>query len=160
MKTIYLAGGCFWGVEKFLESAKGVVETEIGYANGPYLNPTYEEVRYKQTGHAETVKVIYDETLLSLRHLLKEFLSVIDPFSLNKQGEDEGIQYRTGIYYVDEKDLPIIEEMIKEVEDKFGEESKVEVLPLKNYSKAEEYHQKYLDKNPKGYCHIHRLFRN
>jgi methionine-S-sulfoxide reductase len=160
MKTIYLAGGCFWGVEKFLEYAKGVKETEVGYANGPYLNPTYEEVRYKQTGHVETVKVIYDETVLPLSHLLKEFLSVIDPFSLNKQGEDEGVQYRTGIYYVDEEDLPVIQSVISEVEDKFEEKSVVEIKPLENYSRAEEYHQKYLAKNPNGYCHIHCLFRN
>lgn len=160
MKTIYLAGGCFWGVERFIGQAKGVIRTEVGYANGPYLNPTYEEVRYKQTGHAETVKVDYDETAISLEKLLKEFLSAIDPFSLNKQGEDEGIQYRTGIYYADEKDKDVIEQELKRIEEMFDQKPVVEVKKLENYSKAEEYHQKYLEKNPNGYCHIHCLFRN
>ena len=160
MKTIYLAGGCFWGVERFIGQAKGVIKTEVGYANGPYLNPTYEEVRYKQTGHAETVKVDYDETVISLEKLLKEFLSAIDPFSLNKQGEDEGVQYRTGIYYIDESDKETIEQELKRIEEMFDQKPVVEVKKLENYSKAEEYHQKYLEKHPDGYCHIHCLFRN
>ena len=158
MKTIYLAGGCFWGVQRFIDSAKGIIETEVGYANGRTKNPTYEEVK-KGSGHAETVKVVYDEAILSLSHLLAEFLSVIDPFSINKQGEDEGIQYRTGIYYLDKEDLQVIEEALKKIEDKFDEKSAVEVQKLDNYYPAEEYHQKYLEKNPNGYCHIHCIFR-
>ncbi len=158
MKTIYLAGGCFWGIQKFLDSADGVVETEVGYANGPYLNPTYEDVRYKQTGHAETCRVDYDESRLTLASLLSRFLSVIDPLSVNKQGEDEGIQYRTGIYYTDPADLPVIEEAIATLEATLGQKCTVEVLPLANFSPAEEYHQKYLEKNPGGYCHIHCVF--
>ncbi len=158
MKTIYLAGGCFWGLQKFLDSAEGVIETEVGYANGPYLNPTYEEVRYQQTGHAETCRVAYNENVLPLDALLRRFLDVIDPTSVNKQGEDEGIQYRTGIYYVDPTDLPVIEAAIDALEGKMGQKCAVEVLPLENFSPAEAYHQKYLEKNPGGYCHIRCIF--
>ena len=154
MKTIYLAGGCFWGIQRFLDSAPGIIRTEVGYANGASENPSYEDVRYKQTGHAETCKVIYDETVLSTQKLVKRFLEVIDPFSINKQGEDVGVQYRTGIYYLDEKDLPTIEGEVEAVEKASGKKCAVEVKPLNNFYKAEEYHQKYLDKNPGGYCHI------
>jgi methionine-S-sulfoxide reductase len=158
MKTIYLAGGCFWGLQKFLDSGDGIIETEVGYANGPYLNPTYEEVRYQQTGHAETCRVQYDEEKVPLSHLLERFLSVIDPFSTNKQGEDEGIQYRSGIYYTSEEDLPCIQTVLTSFEKEKGQKTAVEILPLKNFSPAEEYHQKYLEKNPGGYCHIHCIF--
>ena len=154
MKTIYLAGGCFWGMQKFLDSADGVLHTEVGYANGMYDNPTYEQVKYEHTGHAETVKVVYDESKLTLTALLRRFLRVIDPFSVNKQGEDEGEQYRTGIYFESENDLAIALEEIALLERETGGKCAVEVLPLDNFWPAEEYHQKYLEKNPSGYCHI------
>ena len=155
MKTIYLAGGCFWGVEKFLEQFSGVISTEVGYANGPDYAPSYQEV-CRSSGHAETVKVVYDEEQISLRELLSFYFMVIDPTSVNRQGNDIGIQYRTGIYYTDKEQLPIIEEVYAEEEKKAGASLAVEVMELENFYTAEEYHQKYLDKNPGGYCHIPR----
>lgn len=153
-KEIYLAGGCFWGTEKYLSCVEGILETEVGYANGNTENPSYEEVCNNNTGHAETVKVIYDNTIIGLEYILTLYYDVINPISVNKQGGDIGTQYRTGIYYVQEEDIPIIEDSIKELQTKYDEIIAIERLPLKNYYKAEEYHQKYLDKNPNGYCHI------
>ncbi len=152
-KTIYLAGGCFWGVQKYFDLIKGVVSTEVGYANGPTENPTYRDV-VAHSGHAETVRITYDPAKLPLRRLLDYYFDVIDPFSLNKQGHDRGIQYRTGIYYTDEDDKKIAESALKELSEKLGRQVVVQCLPLENFYPAEEYHQKYLDKNPGGYCHI------
>lgn len=152
MKEIYLAGGCFWGVEQYFANLKGVVSTEAGYANGNIENPTYEDLIEKRATHAETVKVVYDE--IFLKDLLSHFFRFVDPFSLNKQGNDIGIQYRSGIYYVDPSDKKIILEVIKEIEEKYKKTSAVEVGPLKNYYEAEDYHQEYLVKNPGGYCHV------
>ena len=155
-KTIYLAGGCFWGMQKFLDQFDGVVGTEAGYANGPGdEEPTYREVCLG-SGHAETVKVEYDPEKLSLTELLNYYFMVIDPLSVNKQGNDRGSQYRTGIYYTEEEQLPEIEAVYKAEEEKAGEKLAVELKPLENFHAAEEYHQKYLDKNPGGYCHIPR----
>lgn len=158
MRTIYLAGGCFWGTQKFFDQFDGVKQTEVGYANGPEKYeagnaPTYQDV-CQNSGHAETVKVEYDEGLLPLAALLNYYFMVIDPLSVNKQGHDVGIQYRTGIYYTDEAQLPEIMEVYREQEQKAGEKLAVEVEPLRNFYSAEEYHQKYLEKNPGGYCHI------
>lgn len=153
MKTIYLAGGCFWGTQKFFDQFDGVVRTEVGYANGPDTAPTYEDV-CRSSGHAETVLVEYDENLISLEELLRYYFMVIDPVSVNRQGNDAGIQYRTGIYYT-EKEMPDeIEKVYEEEQKKAGKPLAVEVEPLRNFFSAEEYHQKYLDKNPGGYCHI------
>ena len=154
LKTIYLAGGCFWGTEKYLSELEGIVATEAGYANGRTENPGYEDVCYKNTGHAETVKVEYDANVLPLKDLLALFYEVIDPTSVNRQGNDIGTQYRTGIYYTDETDLPIIKESLKELKREYPVPLAIEVEPFSNYYPAEEYHQKYLDKNPGGYCHI------
>jgi len=153
-RIIYLAGGCFWGTEKYFTLIKGVLETEVGYANGNTVNPSYEDVCHKNTGHAETVKVIYDNNLISLEKLLNLFYKVINPVSINKQGNDMGTQYRTGIYYTDEEDEGVIASSLNELQKKYEKPIAVEVLPLQNYYIAEEYHQKYLDKNPGGYCHI------
>ena len=157
MKTIYLAGGCFWGMQKFFDQFTGVVETEVGYANGPDQAPSYREV-CDNSGHAETVRVVYDEAVLSLPELLRFYFTVIDPVSVNRQGMDSGIQYRTGIYYTDEEQLPAIETVYHEVEKEVGKPLAVEVRPLDNFFPAELYHQKYLDKNPSGYCHIPTRF--
>ena len=154
MKTIYLAGGCYWGVEKYISLIKGVKETCVGFANGDTEHPTYEQVRYENTGHAETVKVVYNEKELPLKLLLKLFYRIIDPVSVDKQGEDEGHQYRTGIYFTDSEDEAIIIESLKELEQKVGEPLAIEACPLEHFYDAEEYHQKYLDKNPNGYCHV------
>ncbi|MCR5182517.1 MAG: peptide-methionine (S)-S-oxide reductase MsrA [Clostridia bacterium] len=153
MKTIYLAGGCFWGAQKYFDQFTGVISTEVGYANGPDREVSYEEV-CNDSGHAETVRIEYDEDKLPLKKLLGYYFMVIDPVSVNKQGEDEGIQYRTGIYYTDEEQLPVIREACAVVSDEVGQPLAVEVEPLRNFFTAEEYHQKYLDKNPAGYCHI------
>ena len=155
MKTIYLAGGCFWGVQKYFDQFDGVLATEVGYANGPEEAPSYRDV-CNSSGHAETVKVDYDPEVISLTELLGYYFMVIDPLSVNKQGNDRGIQYRTGIYYTDESQLPEIKTVYKEQEEKAGAKLAVEMEPLKNFYTAEEYHQKYLDKNPNGYCHIPR----
>lgn len=151
MKTIYLAGGCFWGVERYFSLAKGVVSTEVGYANGTKDNPSYHDLKSGADDAAETVKIIYDEKLISLEKILELFLRVVDPFSFNKQGEDEGIQYRSGIYYLDEDDKSRIISYFQSVDLK---DYAVEILPLRKFFKAEEYHQMYLAKNPNGYCHI------
>lgn len=153
LKTVYLAGGCFWGTEKYISLIPGVVRTEVGYANGNTQNPTYEQV-CNNSGHAETVKVEYDPDQLSLEQLLKLFYETIDPTSVNRQGGDAGVQYRTGIYYTDQNDTAIIDKSIKELARKYEKPLAIEVRPLENYYPAEEYHQKYLDKNPNGYCHI------
>ena len=152
MKTIWLAGGCFWGMQKFFDQFEGVLRTEVGYANGPDKAPSYEEV-CADSGHAETLRIDYDETRISLTELLKYYFMVIDPLSVNRQGHDEGIQYRTGIYYTDETLLPEIRAVWQAEEEKAGAKLAVELEPLRNFFSAEEYHQKYLDKNPGGYCH-------
>ena len=157
MNTIYLAGGCFWGVQKFFDQFDGVLRTEVGYANGPDAAPSYQDV-CRSSGHAETVRVDYDPDKISLTRLLEYYFMVIDPLSVNRQGGDKGIQYRTGVYYTDAAQLPEIEAVFRAVEEKVGAKLAVELLPLKNFFSAEEYHQKYLDKNPGGYCHIPKSF--
>ncbi|NLL30654.1 MAG: peptide-methionine (S)-S-oxide reductase MsrA [Clostridiales bacterium] len=154
MKKIVLAGGCFWGVEEFLSRIPGVIETEVGYSNGRTKDPTYEEVCNNNTYFAETCLVSYDENKVSLEKILEEYWSIIDPTVLNRQGNDVGSQYRTGIYYLDEDDLDIILKSKEEEQKKYEKRIVTEVKPLVNYYKAEEYHQKYLKKNPNGYCHI------
>ena len=155
MKIIYFAGGCFWGTQKFFDQFEGVTATEVGYANGPTENPCYQEVCAK-SGHAETVRVEYDSSRISLEKLIEYYFMTIDPLSYHRQGADMGIQYRTGIYYVDEEDLPVIETCYAKEQEKYKRKMEVELLPLENFYTAEEYHQKYLDKNPGGYCHIPR----
>lgn len=152
--TIYFAGGCFWGVEKYFSQMHGVVETKVGYANGKTVNPTYEQVTTGKTGFTETVEVKYDPTKISLNTLLKSYFSIIDPTSLNKQGNDAGTQYRTGIYYTSQNDEKVIKDFIFQEQKKYKKPIVVEVEKLKNFYTAEEYHQKYLEKNPHGYCHI------
>jgi len=154
MAEIYLAGGCFWGTEKYLSLIRGVTFTEVGYANGTKDKPTYEEVCTGTTGHAETVHVVYDPHVLPLEFLLELYYESIDPTSVNRQGEDVGEQYRTGIYYTDPDDLPIIEQSIKKLAERLDKPVAIEVKPLTSFWRAEEFHQKYLDKNPEGYCHI------
>ena len=153
MKTLYLAGGCFWGCQKYFDLLPGVTETEVGYANGPTENPSYEAV-CRDSGHAETVRVAYDPDTLPLPALLDAYFKIIDPVSVNRQGHDEGIQYRTGIYYTDPADAPVIREALSTLAKNYLQPLAVELKPLQNFYPAEEYHQKYLEKNPNGYCHI------
>lgn len=154
MKEIYFAGGCFWGTEHYLKQINGVISTEVGYANGNTDNPTYEEVYTDTTGYAECVKVVYNPGVITLKYLIELFFRSIDPLSLNKQGNDCGTRYRTGVYYVDSDDVGTIKSVFQSVESAVGEPLAVELETLKNFYPAEEYHQAYLDKNPNGYCHI------
>ena len=154
MKEIYLAGGCFWGVEEYISRIEGVVDTEVGYANGRREDPSYEQVCTGTTGHAETTYVKFDEDLISLEELLSKFWHIIDPTVLNRQGPDRGSQYRTGIYYVDENDKSVIYKTLEEQKQRYNEPIVTEIESLKSFFKAEEYHQDYLKKNPGGYCHI------
>ena len=129
MKTIYLAGGCFWGVQKYFDQFDGVLRTEAGYANGPDRAPSYQEV-CADSGHAETVRIDYNENVISLTDLLKRYFLVINPLSVNRQGHDEGIQYRTGIYYTEADQLPEIEAVYHAEEEKAGAKLAVELAPL------------------------------
>ena len=153
-RDIYLAAGCFWGAEKYLKLIEGVTFTEVGFANGNTENPTYKEVYTDLTGYAETVHLRYNPSVVSLRFLLEMYFKAIDPTSLNKQGEDEGTRYRTGIYYSNSADRAVIDEVVAEEAKKYGLPLCVEVEPLRNFYPADEYHQDYLDKNPSGYCHL------
>lgn len=154
MKKIYFAGGCFWGVAEYFSRIDGVKETIVGYANSKIENPSYEEVCTGRTKASETVEVLYDEKSISLVELLKRYFKIIDPTILNRQGNDIGTQYRTGIYFTNEDDLEKITDFIDEIKKNYDKKIVVEVLKLKNFYKAEEYHQDYLKKNPNGYCHI------
>ncbi|MDR0291205.1 MAG: peptide-methionine (S)-S-oxide reductase MsrA [Elusimicrobium sp.] len=152
--SVYLAGGCFWGVEAFLDKIPGVKNTQVGYANGNTKNPTYEQVKYENTGHAEAVYVQYNPKEITLEQLIKIFFEIIDPASINKQGGDAGAQYRTGVYYTDEKDKERIQKVFDELAPNYKAPIVVELKPIDNFYPAENYHQKYLQKNPNGYCHI------
>lgn len=154
LKKIYFAGGCFWGVEAYFERIYGVFNATSGYANGTGEDPTYDDVISGEEEFAETVEIVYDPARITLDELLLYFFKVIDPTLHNQQGNDIGIQYRTGIYYVQDEDLETIEAAVKQEQKKYKKEIVTEVLPLENYYLAEEYHQDYLTKNPNGYCHI------
>jgi len=153
-KVIYFAGGCFWGVEHFFKGVDGVLEAVPGYANGNTENPSYKEVYTDTTGHAETVKVTYNPDRVSLEMLLKLFFTVTDPLTLNRQGHDEGTRYRSGVFYADDEDRPVIEQAFRETESRLGVPIVTELEPLRCFYPAEEYHRDYLDKNPDGYCHL------
>ncbi|MBO7416496.1 MAG: peptide-methionine (S)-S-oxide reductase MsrA [Bacteroidaceae bacterium] len=158
-KEIYFAAGCFWGAEKYLKLIRGVISTEVGFANGNTPDPTYKEVYTDTTGYAECVHVTYDPQVIPVDKLTRIYFKAIDPTSLNKQGEDEGTRYRTGVYYTPDTDsstVEILQEVFSEQQQALEPSLKlaVELLPLKNFYRAEEYHQDYLDKNPTGYCHL------
>ena len=152
MAEIYLAGGCFWGLEEYFSRIEGVKKTTVGYANGQVESTNYQLIH--QTDHAETVHLIYDEKRVSLREILLYYFRVIDPLSVNKQGNDVGRQYRTGVYYTNQTDKAVIEQVFAEQEKQLGQKIAVELEPLRHYVLAEDYHQDYLKKNPGGYCHI------
>jgi peptide methionine sulfoxide reductase msrA/msrB len=152
--TIYLAGGCFWGVQAYMKKLPGILETEAGYANGNTVNPSYEEVCKKNTGHAETVRVVYEEETISLEIILCAFFKVVDPTQLNRQGGDVGTQYRNGVFYEREEDRSVIENVVERLRESYREPVVTEIKRLENFYPAEAYHQDYLDKNPGGYCHI------
>ncbi|MGL5956485.1 MAG: peptide-methionine (S)-S-oxide reductase MsrA [Brevinema sp.] len=153
IKKIILAGGCFWGVEKFFSLIKGVISTETAYVNGDTDNPSYEQV-CRGSNHTEAVLVEYDANQVSLETLLDYYYQIIDPTSINKQGNDVGPQYRTGIYYEDPADKTVIRGSLEKLQQSYNQKIAIEVDAIKNYTRAESYHQHYLDKNPSGYCHI------
>lgn len=155
---IYLAGGCFWGVEGYFKKITGVLDTSVGYANGNTSDTNYEKIA--STGHSETVKISYDKDEVSLQDILEYYFRIIDPNSVNKQGNDVGSQYRTGIYYINENDKLIIDEILRQKQENYKKKITVEAEPLKNFVLAEDYHQDYLDKNPGGYCHINISLAN
>ncbi|WP_459130193.1 peptide-methionine (S)-S-oxide reductase MsrA [Guggenheimella bovis] len=150
-ETIYLAGGCFWGVEAYFKSIYGVLETTVGYANGTTENPTYQDVCFAGTNHAETVKIVFDTEKLPLELLLLHLIQIIDPYSINHQGGDFGPQYRTGVYSENKETLERMKEIFKALSER---PYAIEVEPLQNFYPAEAYHQDYLKKNPLGYCHV------
>lgn len=154
MKKIVLAGGCFWGAQAYFSQIEGVVITTVGYANGDFKNPTYEQVCNDNTGYAEACFIEYDEEIISLPKLLDAYWKIVDPTAVNRQGNDIGSQYRTGIYYYDEKDLEIIVNSMKLQKSRYLKPIVTQVEILKNFYDAEKYHQRYLEKNPNGYCHI------
>lgn len=151
-KTIYLAGGCFWGVQGYFKRIEGVVETEVGYANGKSEQTAYEELA--ETDHAETLRLVYDENQISLEEVLLHYYRIIDPSSINRQGNDVGRQYRTGIYFEEEEMGHRARRSLDRLEKQMGRKSAIELEPLVHFISAEDYHQNYLDKNPGGYCHV------
>ncbi len=154
LREIYFAGGCFWGVEEYFSRVPGVRDVEAGYANGSTPNPGYREVCSGNGGHAETVRVLYDPAVIALKTLVEQFFKIIDPVSVNRQGNDHGVQYRTGVYYTREEDRPVVAAVMDEERKKYARPLAVELLPLSAYYPAEEEHQDYLKKHPGGYCHI------
>lgn len=152
-KTIYLAGGCFWGIEHLMSLVPGVTDAVSGYANGTLQNPSYEQVVKGDTGHRETVKVTYNPEQVSLETLLKLYFRVVDPTTPNQQGNDVGTQYQAGIYYENENSQRIVEEHAHWEANKHAA-FHIEIGPLLSFFPAEDYHQDYLIKNPTGYCHI------
>jgi peptide methionine sulfoxide reductase msrA/msrB len=154
LRDIYFAGGCFWGVEEYFSRIPGVHDVTVGYANGTKDYPTYEEVCSGKTGHAETVHILYDPEVVGLKTLAEQFFKIINPISVNRQGNDVGSQYRTGMYYVNDADQEVLASVMDGVRKKYDRPMAVELLPLQKYYLAEEYHQDYLKKTPGGYCHI------
>jgi methionine-S-sulfoxide reductase len=153
MKKIILAGGCFWGVQAYYDKVSGVKATEVGYIDGDFPNPTYEQV-CNGSNHAEAVKIEYNSDEVSLRKLLDHFFQIIDPTLVNRQGNDIGRQYRTAIFYDTEEDFQFIKNYIDKIKSNYKKEIKTEIKPASEFYPAEAYHQKYLKKNPCGYCHI------
>jgi peptide-methionine (S)-S-oxide reductase len=155
LQTLVLGGGCFWCTEAVFKEVRGVVDVESGYSNGQAQQPTYEEVCTGRTGHAEVVKLTYDPSQVSTRQLLEIFFVVHDPTQLNRQGNDVGTQYRSGIYFTTPEQQQVAEDMLRTIgqEKLFGRPVVTEVQPLANYSPAEDYHQDFFEKNPtQGYC--------
>jgi methionine-S-sulfoxide reductase len=156
LKVMYLAGGCFWGMERAFKELNGVVETKVGYANGHVKNPTYEEVCRHETGFRECIRVTYNPEITSADTLLKAYFICVDPTQSDGQGGDIGEQYLLGIYYKDDETQNIVTKYLEEEKNKYPE-FHVENKKLDCFYEAEEYHQDYLLKNPSGYCHITRV---
>lgn len=155
-RAICLAGGCFWGTEAYLRKLPGILQTQVGYANAApdIASLNYELVCSGTTDAVEAVLVTYDPAVMPLPVLLEAFFRTIDPTAVNRQGNDRGTQYRSGIYWLDEADVPAIRAAIERVQRAYAQPVATEVVPLENFTLAEDYHQDYLDKNPMGYCHV------
>lgn len=153
MKKIVLAGGCFWGVQAYFDRVNGVLKTVAGYTDGDKENPTYEEV-CNGSGHAEAIDVEYDESQTSLDTILKHFFNIIDPTVVNRQGNDIGVSYRTGIFTYNQEDLDQVHHFVDSIRDQYQKPIVTEMKMLNHFYKAEAYHQNYLAKHPGGYCHI------
>ncbi|WP_192598568.1 peptide-methionine (R)-S-oxide reductase MsrB [Sporosarcina limicola] len=154
LEEIWLAGGCFWGVESYMARVYGVADVTSGYANGHTEDPTYEKIIKGDTGYAETVHILYDPERVDLEKLLTYYFKIIDPTVLNRQGNDRGVQYRTGIYFKTPADKDIIDKIVVKEQKKYEDKIVTEIEPLASYTLAEDYHQDYLEKNPEGYCHV------
>ncbi len=152
-KRIVLAGGCFWGVERYFQTVAGIVDSTVGYANSKIEDPSYEQVCSGETGAVEAVELVYDPEKIGLRKILEIYFMLVDPTSLNKQGNDRGTQYRTGVYWTGEEPEEVKHIFAREQE-RYGSHFQVEHGKLLNFYPAEDYHQDYLKKNPGGYCHI------
>lgn len=158
-QSLILAGGCFWGLEHLLADLKGVTATEVGYTGGNLDNPTYEDVKTGNTGHAEAVRLEYDPAQIPLAEILHFFFRIHDPTTVNHQGNDIGTQYRSIVFYASEQEKAIVEKVIDEVNQlgRFSDKVVTEVLPVTKFYTAEDYHQKYLVRHPNGYtCHFIR----
>jgi len=153
MKKIILAGGCFWGVERYYQRLKGVLDTEVGYTDGPTKTPSYRDV-CNSSGHVEAVLLTYDETVLPLEKVLEHFYRIIDPTQYNRQGHDIGIQYRNAVFYLDEADRPVIDAFLADAQKRYAKKIRTYVKEANPFFNAEDYHQDYLVKNPSGYCHV------
>lgn len=154
MKEIVVAGGCFWGVEEYYRRAKGIVEAISGYAQGHVENASYQQVCSQETGHTEVVWLKYDPSSITLEKILEHLFRIMDPTTRNRQGNDIGSQYRSGVYFIDPEDEPIIKAYIQNQQANYAKPIVTEVEPLRLFVKAEDYHQMYLIKNPTGYCHV------
>ena len=153
--TITLGGGCFWCLEAVYERVRGVLSVESGYANGQVVDPSYEQVCSGTTGHAEVVRVRFDPAQITLREVLEIFFVIHDPTTLNRQGNDVGTQYRSGIYFHTPEQERVAREVLAEVNALHGGRAVTELLPEQNYSRAEDYHQHYFENNPdQPYCQL------
>lgn len=153
-RLIYFAGGCFWGTAHLFSMVPGVVSAVAGYANSRVPNPGYRQVCSGETGAAEAVEVRYDDDWVGLSDLISLYFKSVDPLSVNRQGNDVGSQYRTGIYYSDMADASIVEAQLATLQRRYSAPIAIECGPLVNFYPAEDYHQDYLSKNPGGYCHV------
>lgn len=153
MREVILAGGCFWGVEAYFKQLPGITDTDVGYADGSFKNPTYEQVCYG-SGHTEAVKITFDENVIRFEKILDHYFNIVDPTLKNRQGPDIGMQYRSGFYNLDADFKPILKEALQAQEAHYQKPIHVEIKDNVTYDSAETYHQDYLDKNPGGYCHI------
>jgi methionine-S-sulfoxide reductase len=154
MQQAIFAAGCFWGVQYYFDQVPGVVSTTVGYTGGLTEDPTYEDVCYKSTGHAEAVLVVFDDKKVSYETLLKQFFRMHDPTQLNRQGPDVGDQYRSAVFYVTDEQKLTAEKIRDESQPKFEDEIVTEIAPAGPFYEAEEYHQKFTERTGRGMCHV------